>query len=189
MGEALLAGGPQDGKRIAVSDGTLTVTAAYARPVPWQPPPEPRPSWWRHPVRWFRWKPPLPQPMPEYTQLAYRDTGNVRDGARVFEIDSDWPWFRGQEAAGDGDLYRSLVTAWSAAHPMIRQDRDTRWVMNRDWYMRVRAIGGNERSDPDHDDPGKWEPDPRDCLLGVPIAVTGDGGAPHIENRRYPADF
>jgi hypothetical protein len=187
MGEALLAGGPRDGKRIAVADGTGTVTVAYVKRTPFPLPPEPRPPWWRHPIRWFRWKPPPPPPMPEVTQLAYRDTGKISGGARVFEIDGDWPWFRGPEAAGAD--YRDLVTAYGVVHPMIRQDQGTRWVMSPDWYMRIRAIGGNERSDPDHDDPAKWEPDPRDCLLGVPITVTGDGGAAHIENRRYPADF
>jgi hypothetical protein len=181
MGEVLLAGGPCDGKRIAAADGTGTVTVAYVKPMPWPLPPEPRPAWWRHPIRWFRWKPPPPPPAPEYMQLAYHDTGKVSDGARVFEIDGDWPWFKGPAADGGG--YRDLVTAYGVVHPMIRQDKGTRWVMNRDWYMRIRAMA-SERADP-----AKWMPDPRDCLLGVPVAVTDDGGAPHIENRRYPADF
>ena len=188
MGEVLLAGGPRDGKRIAVSDGTATIMVAYAKPIDLTWAPESRPSIWRHPIRWFRWKPPPAPPLSEVTQLAYRDSGTVSDGARVFAIDGDWAWFKGPEAVEDGNLYRSLTAALGVVHPMIRQDQGARWVMSRDWYMRVRAMA-SERVDPDHDDPSKWMPDSRDCLLGVPVTVTDDGGAPHIENRRYPADF
>jgi hypothetical protein len=93
-------------------------------------------------------------------------------------------WFRGPDADTDGDVYRALILACYAVHPVIR-GYGGHWVMNLDWYKRVRAEAGM----PGDDDPEKWEPKPDDMLLGLPVTVTDDGGAPHVENRNYPPDF
>jgi hypothetical protein len=186
VGEALLAGGPRDGARITVGE-TSAITAVYAKRIRvlFHPP---RPAWWRHPVQWFRWRPPPPPPPPELIQLTYRDTGKTDNGARVFQLAGDWPWFKGPEAGDDENLYKALMVAFAAVDPVLRHDPETRWVMDLDWYKRVRAMMmvpiGN-----DDEDPGKWVPSPQDMLLAIPVTVTDDGGAPHIENRRYPADY
>jgi hypothetical protein len=141
----------------------------------WVPPP-PRPKWWRHPLRWYRWKPPEPPPMPEMKLLTYRRTSEVRDGATVYEIDGDWPWFKGPEAEGDDvpGLYVALNV-----HPAIRRDPRTRMVMSPEHYSAMRSMAG-------------WPPglgDPRDSLFGIQVEVSADGGAPRLENRAYPADY
>lgn len=37
-------------------------------------------------------------------------------------------------------------------------------------------------------DPANREPADGDRLLGIPLEVTAEGGAPHLENRFYPAN-
>lgn len=181
-------GGPWHGRLSDLTRLPEVVTTPYAPPVPvWRPPA--RPSWRRHPWRWYRWQPPAPPPPPEMQVLRYRDSGETRDGRRVYRIGPEWPWFKGREASPDGDLYRALATACYAVHPMVRQDPQTRWVMDLGWYKRIRAIAVRPGTDPDEDDPEKWKPDPEDRLLGMRIDVQADGGAPHLENRRYPQDY
>jgi hypothetical protein len=188
VSHVLLEGGPYDGRLIAAE--SAVVSMVYAKPIPPVVPPDEPPSWWRHPIRWLRWRRRSPKflLMPEPQQLTYRDTGRIHDGARVYAVDGNWVWFRGPQAVENGDLLRSLAAAYGAVHPMIRQDRQTRWVMDLAWYKRIRAMSIS-RVDPDYDDPDKWVPSPLDLLLGVEIAVMDDGGVPHLENRRYPADW
>lgn len=180
----IFEGGPQDGKNGMLDDLRHVVTVAWMPPLPLLDSPPPRPRWWRHPLKWARWKPPPLPELPEPQQLAYRDTGERRNGRRVFAIASDWPWFKGPCISDDGDLYRALATACYTVHPMVRQDSLTRWVMDLGWYRRIRAV-----ADPDGDNPEKWQPDPEDMLLGIRITVIPDGGAPHLENRRYPDGY
>lgn len=177
------SGGPYDGRRGSVTEVRPVITAVYVPPVPLVIE-APRPSPWKHPVRWFRWTPPPVPGPPELQQLTYRDTGEMRDGARVFAIDADWPWFKGPEAKSGGDLHGALVDAMYAVHPMVRGDAATRWVMDLGWYRLARAFALREGTDPD-----EWRPSPDDRLFGIRIMVTAGGGAPHLENRRYPADW
>ena len=185
MEDAILIGGPRDGKRITVSAEASTVEAAMIKPVPPPKPHPPRPPWWRF-IRRRRWRPaPPPEPL-EMIQLTYRADGTRADGLRVFRLAGEWQPYRGPDADMSGNLYNGLVGAMYAVHPMIRQDRDTRWVMDSGWYKRVRALAevpADEDSDPD-----EWEPNPDDMLLGLRISVTEDGGRPHLENPRHPAD-
>ena len=188
METVILDGGPSDGKRITIGDGTSTVTAVTAPPVPIVIA-EPKPPWWRF-IRRLRWRPPPPPPQPKAVQLSYRDSGDRLDGLRVFRLGDGWQPYRGPEISGDGNLYKELVTALYAAHPMLRLgSAGTRWVMDLEWYRRVRAEARQAGSDPDGDDPDEWTPDPKDLLIGIPVSVTGDGGRPHLENARYPAGW
>jgi hypothetical protein len=171
-------GGPYHGRRNSMAGLPARVTVAYMRPLPvltW----EPRPRWWRHPWRWLRWKPaPLP-PIPEPEMLAYSDTGETRDGARIYAIGDGWPWFKGPEVGDDGNLYKATCAAMAAVPFPIRRDPETRWVMNAEWDQRLRALS-IEMRDP---------PGPREYMLGIRVKVTADGGKPHLENRAYPADY
>lgn len=178
-------GGPQHGKVQAVSQLPQAIQAAYMRPMPiWVPPePPPRPKWWRHPLRWYRWKPPEPvfPPMPVMEMLTYRPTGEVRDGATVYEIDGDWG-FKGPEAS-DASA-RALVAALRPVDPRIRRDPATRWVMSPHWYGRVLSDPGTTVAySPPDAMTGEFQ------LLGIPVDLRDDGGAPHLENRRYPQDY
>ena len=184
MSGILFEGGPNHGRVHAVKELPRVVNVAWMPPLPLLESPPPRPRWWRHPLRWYRWRPaPLP-PIPEPQQLAYRDTGETRDGRHVYRP-ADWPWFKGPKASAEGDLYHALATACYAVHPRVRQDTETRWVMDLGWYKRIRAIAVTAGDD----DPEKWKPDPEDRLMGIRIDVKPDGGAPHLENRRYPQDY
>jgi hypothetical protein len=177
MRQVLFEGGPYDGRLIAAESAVVTVI--YTRPILAVIPPD-RPSWWRHPLRWLRWRrSSLPLPLPEPQQLTYRDTGRIHNGTPIYAT-GDWAWFRGPRADGDGDLYSSLAAAYGAVPPMIRQDPQTHWVMDLDWYKQIRRIMNcaDER-----------EPSQMDRLLGIEITVMDDGGVPHLENRRYPADW
>lgn len=183
MTPIVFEGGPNHGKVQAVSQLPQAIQAAYMRPMPiWVPPP-PRPKWWRHPIQWFRWKPPPPPPMPVMEQLTYRRTSEVRDGARVYEITGEWG-YKGPEADGDGEPVKATLKALSGVHPIIRRDPLTRWVMGPSWWYQLRtaAVAINGYSD-------DWRPSPEDIMFGIPVEVREDGGAPHLENRRYPQDY
>lgn len=198
MTDIVFDGGPYDGRRGTVTSLSRVVNVAYVKPVQLPVPPgrPERPPWWRHPARyarWRRWTPPPASPLdfepPKFQQLAYRDTGQVRDGAHVYAI-GDWPWFKGPQVSGGDDLPRALAAACYAVPPRVRQDTRTRWVMDLGWYKRIRATAmASGKDDPDGEDPEKWKPDPEDQLMGIRIDVQADGGAPHLENRRYPADY
>lgn len=194
MTQVILEGGPHDGKQVETD--APVITTIYMKPLKWPVPPSrpDKPSWQQHPVRflrWWRWKPPAPEipPMPEAEQLTYRDTGTTRDGKPVYAIDGGWPWYKGPQAdARNSDLYGALATAHYAVHPVIRHDPQTRWVMDLDWYKRIRAAAA-PRGETDPDEPDKWEPSEYDSFLGTWITVTDDAGPPYIENRRYPAGW
>jgi len=56
--------------------------------------------------------------------------------------------------------------------------QDSRWVMNSDWFSEVRKLT-------DQTGAALWLPaisvtDP-DILLGLPVEIRADGGAPHLE--------
>ena len=55
--------------------------------------------------------------------------------------------------------------------------RDSRWVMNLEWFNEVRRIG--DRQGPLYH-PGLTVSAP-EYLLGIPIEVRDDGGVPHLE--------
>jgi hypothetical protein len=181
--DAVLIGGPQDGKIVTVSAGTRAIQAHFMLPIPFVAE-SPRPRWWQHPVRYLRWKPaPLPE-LPEPVQLRYIDDGTSDNGRRVFRLASPWQPYRGPDASPeDGGLYKALLIAMYAAHPAIRQDRAARWVMNLDWWKQTRRECGQCDDD---DDDEKWKPSPEDMLLGIRIRVADDAGAPHLENHRFP---
>lgn len=183
MPDILLEGGPRHGERRTIGTLGAVLNVAYIKPMPIVMP-APRPPWWRHPLRWLRWSPPPPLPLPEFVQVAYRDTGQDSDGARVYRLDG-WPWFKGPEVTKgeDGGLCKSAVAAAYAIDPMIRRDGHTRWVMDLTWYKLMRKMSGDES------DPSKWAPSPGETFLGIPVMVIDDGGAAHLENRRYPAGF
>lgn len=54
-------------------------------------------------------------------------------------------WFKGPEIDTTGDLYKAMVNAMYAVHPAIR--RGARWVMDLDWYRRIRAIAVTEEQE------------------------------------------
>ena len=168
---AILVGGPSDGKEIATRARIIETVFAMPERI-WTP--APRPAWWRHPVRWFRWQPPPPPKPPKLIQLRYEADGTTDSGRRVFRLTSPWQPYRGPDAnSADDNLYEALAHAMYAVHPVIRQDLATRWVMNPDWYSRICR-------DPE------MVPWPDDTVLGMKIRVTDDGGAPHLENPRFP---
>jgi hypothetical protein len=181
--DIVFEGGPRHGDRRTMTRLPILVHVPYVKPLPLLISAPPRPPWW-HPLRRRRWSPPpIPEP-PVMQQLAYRDTGQDSDGARVYRLDG-WPWFKGPEVAKgeDGGLYKSAVAAAYAIDPRIRRDGQTRWVMDLTWYKLMRRMSG------DDSDPEKWVPSPDDTFLGIRVMVTEDGGAAHLENRRYPADY
>lgn len=169
---AVLAGGPHDGRQITGTRAKI-IESVFATPERiWTP--SPRPAWWRHPIKYLRWKPPPPPEPPKLIQLRYEADGTTDNGRQVFRLTSPWQPYHGPEASpDDGNLYKALVHAMYAVHPAIRQDNATRWVMNMGWYARIRR-------EPDP------VPSPEDVLLGTKVRVSADGGAPHLENPRYP---
>ena len=98
--------------------------------------------------------------------------------------------FRGPDIDAGADLYHAMADAMYGVHTFIRNDRETCWVMSRDWYDRLRAkayeLGDREDPEPD---PEKRVPQPGDQILGIKMTVTEDGGPPHLENPRYPQDW
>ena len=127
---AILVGGPNDGKNIAVAGHTNYVEAVFMMPLAVIIT-TPRPRWWRHPVGWLRWKPPPPPPEPKLIQLRYAADGTTDNGRRVFRLTSPWQPYRGPDAVQDGGgIYPALAKAMYAVHPAIRQHSGTRWVMN-----------------------------------------------------------
>lgn len=52
------------------------------------------------------------------------------------------------------------------------------WVMDLDWYKRIRREFPMADSEPDE---AKWIPAPGDRLMGRPVVVRDGGGEPHIE--------
>src|SRR5258708_15385447 len=186
MNYAILIGGPRDGDQRAVSPEITTIETVMLSPPRLQPGPQPRPPWW-HPFRRRRWRPPpLPGP-PEMIQVSYRADGTRRDGMRVFRVADGWQPFRGPVISLGSPLYHALVDAQYAVHPAIRIESHCRWVMDLDWYKQVRRLAASfdRRAGEDEE---KWKPDPSDLLLGMPVTVTADGGLPHLENPRYPAE-
>lgn len=188
----ILEGGPHHGREISLAarqEPPGTITVPWMPPTAVAPPVPARPSWWRHPVRWYRWQAPAPwtPPDPQFRQFAYRDSGQVRGNYLVYKTDDSWEGYKGPEvhpsAEGD-DLYHELCSALFAVPARIRADKGTRWVMTLDWYKRLR------RELPwlnDSADESTWVPGPADTLLAKPIEVREDGGAPHIESPGYPA--
>jgi hypothetical protein len=183
--EALLSGGPEDGKRI-VTEGD-TICASFMWPLKFSPARPPKPSWWRHPrayLRWRRWKPEIP-PEPRMDLLTWRRTSEVRDGAVVYELTSPWePWRVPVEAelgASDAEITRAFVIASGRAHPLVRQDKHTHWVMGPEWYRRMRQIAV----------PALPSPDLEPAMLGTPITVQPvivgkNGQRPYLENVTRP---
>jgi hypothetical protein len=197
--DAVLLGGPHDGKIITHTKASHIETA-FVMPEP-AVIARPRPPWWRHPVRYFRWKLPPPPKPPELIQLRYTADGTMDAGRRVYRLASPWQSYRGPEACPqDGSkLHESLVRASYAVHPVIRQDPATRWVMSLDWWKQIRreavsyGYGGDEGDDVSYgyggdegDEDDQVKPSPHDMVMGIRISVTADGGVPHLENPRYP---
>jgi hypothetical protein len=168
---AVLIGGPHDGRDVTHTKAN-TIETVFAMPLSLITG-TPRPRWWRHPVKYLRWKPPPPPEPPKLIQLRYTADGTTDNGRRVFRLASPWQPYRGPEAEDDGGIYPALAKAMYAVHPAIRQDGATRWVMNPGWHARIRR------------DPNML-PDPDDMVFGTRIRVTADGGAPHLENPRFP---
>ena len=82
------------------------------------------------------------------------------------------------------ELYDMLWNAAYDAHPSWRNLTTTHWVMNLDWYKKIRrGFLREDASDEDRDEL-KWVPDPGDMVLGYKITVTGDGGEPHLVDDR-----
>jgi hypothetical protein len=91
-----------------------------------------------------------------------------------------------QDIRDPREMYDLLRNAEYVPHPSWRHLTTTHWVMNRDWYMAVRRAflkPDLPENDPARDE-SEWEPDPGDMVLGYPIAVTEDGGTPHLEDGR-----
>ena len=63
------------------------------------------------------------------------------------------------------ELYTNLVHQLYSV-PAPRRRRSC-WVMNREWYDECRKIGG-------------WPEPGITTMLGLPFAVTEDGGFPHL---------
>lgn len=55
-------------------------------------------------------------------------------------------WFKGPQIHTTIDLYKALVNAMHAVPPVMRNDA-TRWVMNREWYSRIRAMAMTEEQE------------------------------------------
>jgi HK97 family phage major capsid protein len=57
--------------------------------------------------------------------------------------------------------------------------RKSRWVMNLEWFKELRRLDDSQGRVLYH--PGVTEPFSPENLLGIPIVVREDGGAPHLE--------
>ena len=75
-----------------------------------------------------------------------------------------------------GELFHYLLDALYCVPAPER--RQSSWVMTAEWFDDVRKING-----PDHKP--LWEPSfmvtGPELLLGLPIVIREDGGAPHLE--------
>jgi hypothetical protein len=159
--EAILAGGPLHGKRLAVS-AQQYVTAAAADFSWLALASAPRPSFWRHPLAWRRWQPPPPLSEPTYTQYSYRAAGHLTDGTPVY-------WFAGpdiQPPAASDDVLRHLYQTAAQVSPARRHAPGMHWVMGPEWYAAVRRVPSTVTWDMDNQ------------LLGIPVKVSH--GAPRL---------
>jgi hypothetical protein len=173
--EAILAGGPEHGRRLKLHDGVKEYVTVAALPPQDSFLARPRPPWWR-PLKRRRWKPPVPSP-PSVAQRSYRRDGQLADGTLIY-------WFReglSVRPPAEGELYPFLVDALYAVPPRDRMD--ARWVMDLEWYKKCRRHALQYAPDAE-DDEEKWIPSSRDELLGKPVTVTEDGGVPHLEVSR-----
>jgi hypothetical protein len=169
----ILAGGPYHGRRVTVAPATTVVSYPAAPP---RPPMEmtlqPKPSW-LHPVRRARWKSSPPPVPPTFRMLSYQAAGNLADGTRVFwlarECDNTSP------PPDRGRLYAFLNKTLVDVHPVDRASPHARWVMGLDWYKALRRMAGSEPEDED-----QWVPAAGDQVLGYPVQVVGETGAPQF---------
>lgn len=77
-----------------------------------------------------------------------------------------------------GDLYAYLVEAIYVHEPEARQG--AHWVMNPEWLSECRQMTDGEGFPVWHPSMSLAGPD---VLLGFPIEVRKDGGAPHLEPK------
>jgi len=71
-----------------------------------------------------------------------------------------------------------LRKLWEAHGDALRRQKV--WVMDLDWWMRVRREFPPPGGDHEPDE-SKWKPEPGDTLMGRPVMVRDDGGEPHVE--------
>ena len=163
---AILAGGPEHGKRIAVSSEYVTLAAADFNWLALAP--APRPSFWRHPLHWYRWQPPVSLAEPTYTQHSYRAAGHLTDGTRVY-------WYAGPDKpppANTDDTLRYLYETAAKVSPARRNAPGMHWVMGPEWYAAVRQVPTTITWDMDN------------SLLGIPVKVSY--GSPRLTTVDEP---
>ena len=169
----ILAGGPMHGRRLdQVGEDSVCMTAvdSFASLTGILATPPARPSFWRGPLAWWRWKP-SEIAVPEATaqQHLYRWNGVTRDGARIY-----WHVGRDDEPPAGSD---AIIGVLAAAHRRALNEHvggDGWWEMSGDWYKAIRrALSAS---------PG--EPALGDVLLGRQVRVTL--GSPRIVTKETP---
>ena len=87
------------------------------------------------------------------------------------------------------DIWDTLVKAGGDTHPAWRNLPTTHWVMNLEWYKKIRRASLPPDADAKTRDETKWEPQDDDMVLGWKITVTEDGGQPHLVDGSTTARF
>jgi hypothetical protein len=170
----VLAGGPMHGRRLAEDPGDaltyLTAVSGFTSIAGLWATRPPRPSWWRHPLAWRRWRPEA-VPVPDTTaqQHLYRRNGTLADGTTaVF-------WWVGRDSDPPPDL-DGIICVLAEVHRRALNEfvYGGWWEMGGDWYNAIRRVLAES--------PG--EPALGDRLLGREVRVTVV--SPRIVTKEMP---
>jgi hypothetical protein len=179
--QAVLAGGPEHGRRIEISRPypryiNLETTEWGLRGLT-APPPPPRPRWWRDPLGWLRWQSPEPwltRPIPGPLSCVYRHSGFLDDDSPVY-------WYGGPDItppADPAEVMRHLLAKANEIPPWERMGGRGHWEMGPEWYGAIRAMPQLAYTEPPSE-PAAYSP-----LLGSPVKITF--GSPRYVNRGTP---
>lgn len=176
---AILAGGPDHGKRITNPGSDHLETVAVAK-APLSALDHvitrPRPIWWKDPIGWWQWtqpEPPTWTPGLEFTKHLYTRNGSLKDGTAVY-------WHQGvyqPPPENARELAANLYEAMERCHPADRTS--AHWEMGSDWHGAIRrhltpvTPGGDD-----------YVSTPQDLLLSYPVRVSA--GAPRLTPDEAP---
>jgi hypothetical protein len=169
MHQAVLAGGPEHGRRLEIASSRPRYihleTSGWMPAMFTQPP---RPSVWRHPLAWRRWQKVMARPVPDPQSCVYRHNGFLADGTPVY-------WYGGPDTAPPASpeaVVRHLFTVLNEASPYDRLPGRGHWEMGMEWYTAIRAAPTLS--------PGPLD----DSLFGNPVKITF--GSPRYVTRDTP---